>query len=184
MRRFSLSLALLAFFLNPGFACSPSNEPEFKYGEAEMKGAVEGTWMLTLRATDGTLSETTLQIAESGKAQALLSPTAPGGSYRTGLIRSAAACGTRTFVKSAGACIDMSEMPLDVVVAGGDPRFQAVSSSGNLRIASLIFSLGMLELKLGELSVWSTVAPDGTTSSPGGGSADVGTVVSMVRTAK
>ena len=183
MRRFALSLALLAFFLNPGFACSPS-EPEFTYGEAEMKGAVDGTWLLTLRATDGTLSEATLQIAESSKPQAMLSPAAPSGSYRTGVIRSAAACGTRTFVKSAGACIDMSEMPLDVVVAGGDPRFQAVSSSGALRITSLIFSQGTLDLKLGDFSAWFTVAPDGTTSSPSGGSIDGSTVVSMVRTAK
>ena len=184
MRRIAVSLALLAFFLNPGFACSPSDEPEFKYGEAEMKGAVEGTWLLTVRAPDGTLSETTLKIAESSKAQAMLSPTTPSGSYRTGVIRSAAACGTRTFVKSAGACVDMSEMPLDVVAAGGDPRFQAVSSSGDLSISSLIFSQGTLDLKLGDFSAWFTVAPDGTTSSPSGGSIDGTTVVSMVRTAK
>jgi hypothetical protein len=114
----------------------------------------------------------------------MLSPAAPSGSYRTGVIRSAAACGTRTFVKSAGACVDMSEMPLDVVVTGGDPRFQTVASSGNLQIASLIFSQGTLDLKLGDFSAWFTVAPDGTTSSPSGGSADGSTVVSLVRTAK
>jgi hypothetical protein len=183
MRRLALSLALLAFFLNPGFACSPSDEPEFKYGEAEMKAAVEGTWLLTLRATDGTLSETTLQIAESSKAQAFLSPTAPGGSHGTGLIRSAAACGTRTIVKSAGACIDMSQMPLDVAFVSGSPRFQGVPITGTLRVDSLIFTQGTLNLGLGDVSVWATIAPDGTTSVPSGGTIDA-TVVSLVRTAK
>ena len=182
MRRLTLSLALLAFFLNPGFACSPSDEPDFKYGEAEMKAAVEGTWLLTLRASDGTVSETTLQIAQSGTAQAMLSPRGSGSS-RTGLIRSAAACGTRTFVKSAGACIDMSELPLDIAFVSGDPRFQGTALTGSLRIMSLIFTEGTLDLGLGGMSVWASVAPDGTTRSPGGGAGDT-TVVSLVRTAK
>jgi hypothetical protein len=180
MRRLALSLALLAFFLNPGIACVSSDDPDFKYGEAEMKAAVEGTWVLTLRSTDGTLSETTLQIAETSKAQAMMSPPGPG-SHRTGVIRSAAACGTRTFVKSAGACIDMSEMPLDVTFVSGDPRFQGTALSGNLRITSLVFSQGTLNLGLGGVSVWASVAPDGTTSLPGGGTMDA-TVVSLDRT--
>jgi hypothetical protein len=181
MRRLALFLAVLGFFLNPGIACVSSDEPDFKYGEAEMKAAVEGTWLLTLRATDGALSETTLQIAESSKAQAMMSPTVPGRSYRTGVIRSAAACGTRTIVKSAGACIDASEMPLDIVVTGGDPRFQGVSSSGGLTIPSTYFTQGMLYLKLGDFSVMFNVAPSGATSLPSGGTLDTA-VVSLVRT--
>ena len=183
MRRLALFLAVLGFFLNPGFACSPSDEPEFKYGEVEMKAAVEGTWVLTLRATDGTVSETTLQIAEASKAQAMLSPTVPGGSYRGGMIRSAAACGTRTFVKSAGACMDMSEMPLDVAFVSGNPRFQGTALSGSLQISSLVFTQGTLNIGLGDVSVWATVAPDGNTSLASGGTIDA-TVVSLVRTAK
>jgi hypothetical protein len=181
MRRLALVLAVLGFFLNPGFACSPSDEPQFHYGEPEMKAAVEGTWLLTLRASDGTLSETTLQIAESSKAQAWLSPTAPGGSYGTGVIRAAAACGSRTFVKAAGACTDGSEMPLDIVVTGGDPRFQGVSSSGGLSVPSTYFTQGMLSLKLGDFSVMFNIAPSGATSLPSGGTMDTA-VVSLVRT--
>jgi hypothetical protein len=55
-------------------------------------------------------------------------------------------------------------MPLDVVVIGGAPRFQGVSSSGGLTIASLSFTQGSLYLKLGEVSVTFNVAPNGATS--------------------
>lgn len=183
MHRLALSLALLTFFLNPGFACTSSEDPEFKYGEAEMRAAVEGTWLLTLRASDGTLSETTLQIAESSKAQAFRTTT-PGGRYRTGVIRSAAACGSRTFVKSAGACTDLSEMPLEVAFVSGNPRFQNASLSGMLLIGSLTFVQGMINLGLGDVSVGATVAPDGTASPLGGTSSDGSTVVSLIRTAR
>jgi len=189
MQRLALSLALLAFFLNPGIACVSSDDPDFKYGEAEMKAAVEGTWLLTLRASDGTVSETTLQIAQSGTAQAMMSPSG-SGNHRTGVIRAAAACGSRTFVKSAGACMDDSMMPLDIAYVSGSPRFQTASLSGSLRVGGLIFTQGYLNLGLGDVTVGALVAPDGTTSSypattsPLGTGPDGSTVVSLVRTAK
>jgi hypothetical protein len=183
MRRFALALALLTFFLNPGIACVSSDEPDFKYGEAEMKAAVEGTWLLTLRGTDGTVSETTLQIVQSGTAQAMMSPSG-SGSHRTGVIRAAAACGSRTFVKSAGACMDMSDMPLDVAFVSGDPRFQGAALSGSLRISSLIFTRGQLSLELADERLGATIAPDGVISSPYSTGPDRSTVESLVRTAK
>jgi hypothetical protein len=120
----------------------------------------------------------------------LLSPAAPAGSYRTGVIRAAAACGTRTFVKSAAACIDTSEMPLDIAFVSGDPRFQGAAMTGALRIGGLTFGEGMLSLGLGDVTVSVLVTPEGTTgpypaaSSPLGTGADGSTVVSLVRTSK
>lgn len=183
MQRLALSLALLAFFLNPGIACVSSEEPDFKYGEAEMKAAVEGTWVLTLRASDGTLSETTLQIAQSGAAQAMMSPSG-SGSQRTGVIRSAAACGSRTFVKSAGACMDTSVMPLEVALVGSSPGFENALLTGKLYVDGLTFTHGRLSLELADALVGLTIAPDGTTSAPYGTGPDGSTVVSLVRTAK
>jgi len=66
MRRLALPLALLAFLLNPGIACGPSeSEPGWTYGEVEMRAAVEGQWQLGLRASDGTPSDLTVQVSES-----------------------------------------------------------------------------------------------------------------------
>jgi hypothetical protein len=183
MHRLALSLALLTFFLNPGVACTSSEEPTFTFGEAEMRAAVEGTWLLTLRSSDGSFSDTTLQIAESSKAQAFRTTT-PSGHYRTGVIRSASACGSRTFVKSAGACTDLSDMPLDVTFVSGNPRFQNALLSGRFLVGDLTFVRGMMNLGLGDVSLGATVAPDGTASPLGGASSDGSTVVSLMRTAR
>jgi hypothetical protein len=160
-----------------------SDDPDFKYGEAEMKAAVEGTWVLTLRSTDGTLSETTLQIAEGSEAQAMMSPPGPG-SHRTGVIRSAAACGSQTFVKSAGACMDTSVMPLEVALVGSSPRFENASLTGRLYVDGLTFTHGELNLELAGARLGVTIAPDGSASSPSGIGPDGSTVESLVRTAK
>jgi hypothetical protein len=191
MRSLVLSLAVVAFFLNPGVACtSGADEPEYKYGEAEMKSAVEGTWVLTL-GTEGSSAnqQITVEVVQSSKAQPDQMQVMRGA--RTGFIRSAAACGTRTFVASAQACIDSSQMPLDVIFVSGPDAYKGAATSGTLVVPSLVFSRGELNLDLGSVYVHAAIAPDGSVIGPvsagdrgNGGSAVAVSVVSLVRTEK
>ncbi len=71
----------------------------FQFGEPEMRAAVEGTWTLEVPQTGATPRALTFAIQRAGApARASLDP---------GWIRSAAACGNRTFIKSAEACLDV-----------------------------------------------------------------------------
>jgi hypothetical protein len=66
MRKLLWAVPIAAFFLNPGLACT--DEPEFQYGAAEMRAAVEGDWSFTIGpyqilsrvSADGTLADTRL----------------------------------------------------------------------------------------------------------------------------
>lgn len=185
MNRLAMSLAVLAFVFNPGFACTGEDEPAYQYGESEMKSAVEGTWVLSVRQPDGiAVEEITVAVVESSKAQP--SQSQSSARLHSGLIRSAAACGTRTFVASAQACIDSSEMPLDVTFVAGPDNYENAPMSGQLAVHSLIFSLGHLQLTLGGLSVNAEIGPDGSVLSANGrqGDGTVVTVVSLARSPK
>jgi hypothetical protein len=181
MHRIAFSLAVLAFLLNPGIACSPSDEDaQFEYGEAEMRAAVEGTWELGLLAGDGTRSTLSLRIVEATEKKdgsALLRPD-----KLRGLIRSAAACGSQSFVKPAGACISESTMPIEVAYLSGDQRFQNVAMSGLFIIPSEKLIPGRLELQLGDMRANATVTPQGIASDPFTSAPDGTTLVSLTRT--
>jgi hypothetical protein len=133
-----LAVGLGAVLLNPGFGCGP----DYQYGAEELRAAVEGTWQVAITAPDGTT--TRLQIALEQGAQTASSARRTGA-----LVREAAACGTRTLVKGAGACIDSTEMPLAGRVLSGDPGTGDWSVSGNLSVASLTFTTGSLSLAIG-----------------------------------
>jgi hypothetical protein len=183
MRRLAMSLALVAFLVNPWFACTGQDEPEFTYGEAEMKAAVEGTWVLTL-ASGGANQEITLQVSESNKA--LPDQMQAMQKSQRSFVRSAAACGNRTFVSSAHACADSSSMPLAVSMVSGPDTYKDAEMSGSLMVGSLNFTRGELGLTLGSLRVFASISPDSTvvgTPSAGDGATSM-TVVSLVRTTK
>src|SRR5262245_19841349 len=137
--RSALFFGVAAFLLNPAYACS-SAEPEYQYGEAELRAAVAGEWSLTVSRSSGTPLELTLHLEQSMQPTASLAP-APSDAP---LLRSAHACGTRTLLASAQACIDASEMPLAVSFVAGEPRFETASLAGNFRVDSLIFDVGIL----------------------------------------
>jgi hypothetical protein len=163
MHRIAFSLAVLTFLLNPGIACSPSDEEaHFQYGEVEMRAAVEGIWQIDLLASNGSQSSGTVQIVEATERKdgsAILQ----SGKQR-GLIRSAAACGGQSFIKSAGACTTASRMGLEVVYISGDQRFQNVRMSGDFIISSESLIPGRLELQLGDVRLNATVTPKGIAS--------------------
>ncbi len=187
MHRIAFSLAVLVFFLNPGLACSPSpSDKGFQYGAAEMKAAVEGTWEINLLASDGTQSSVTVQIAGPAQAEEQITETTEGSAMvrpaRRALIRSAAACGTRTFFQPAAACVDMTTMGLEVAYVSGDQRLQSVSMSGTFAVTSLVFHSGGLDLSLGNMRTTASVTPKGVASVISTYSPDGTTVTSFTRT--
>ena len=121
MRRILPTVALAVFLVNPGFACS--DEPAFTFGATEMRAAVAGDWSLTITPAGGSALEVTIHLDQAA-APATTAVRVPGAS----LVRAAHACGTRTLVKSADACIDRTEMPLAVDYVSGDASFASATS--------------------------------------------------------
>jgi hypothetical protein len=147
LRRLAWLVPVALFFLNPALACGGG--PDYDYGAAEMRAAVEGTWLLTLTPEGGTPSEVRLQIE-----QATAAPDAQAAqAARWGLLRQAHACGTRTLVKSAAACGDSTQMPLAVTVVDGDAVFTGAKTTGIFTVYGLTFVIGEVELTLGERRV-------------------------------
>ena len=164
MRKLIWIVPLAFFFLNPALACGPA-EPQFQYGAAEMRAAVEGDWSFTITPDGGTATQVTLHIDEAATAPDAGVARAPV----RGLLRAAYACGTRTLVKSAGACGDASQMPLALSFVSGDTSLGGGPLSGRLFVDGLIFttmSAGTLSLTIGPYDVESTIGPDGTLGDP------------------
>jgi hypothetical protein len=180
MRRLSWLLPVAFFFLNPGFACGPA-EPQYEYGAAEMRAAVEGNWSFTIMP-DGASGpiQVTVKLEQAATAPAP-QVRAPGRSF----VRAAYACGSRTLVKSAGACTDVSEMPLTVTFVAGDASFSTAALSGIFKVYSTQFTSPFetdLELTLGGYHIHAQVAPDGSFLAPGIGPGDsLGTLTIVTR---
>ena len=162
MRNLLWLVPVAAFFLNPTFACS--DEPQFQYGAAEMRAAVEGDWSLTITPAGATAMQVTVHVEQSPTAPTATAERQPSRA----LVRAAQACGTRTLVKSAGACTSQSEMPVTVTYVAGDATFATAMMSGEFLVSSLVFSAGDplsagdLFLTLGSYKVIVHVHADGT----------------------
>lgn len=167
MRRFLWAIPVAFFFLNPSFACGPP-EPQFQYGATEMRAAVEADWSLTIAPQDGgPLQHVIVRVAQSSDATTV-NEQARGFS----LVRPAYACGNRTLIKSADACLDLSTMPLSLTLVSGDPAFSNGKLSGSFVVYGLTFQYGTLELNVGPYQIVGQVYEDGTISDahvgPGG----------------
>lgn len=107
-----LILAIVAgvavFLVTPYFVWQAFEE-HYDFGAVDMAKAVEGTWQVELHPRTGEARTLTLTIAQAN------APKRVGGDG--GWIRSAAACGHRTLIKSAEACITITSMPLEVTAA-------------------------------------------------------------------
>jgi hypothetical protein len=157
MRRLLWLAPIAMFFLNPNVACV--DEPEFQYGAEEMRAAVEGDWSFTITPTGGTATELTVHIEQG---------TAPATAQSSGsaFVRAAHACGDRTLVKSAAACIDLTKMPLAVTYVSGDAAFASARLAGNFTVYGLTFGVGDLALDLGSYIFRAGVSADGTVTVP------------------
>ena len=137
-------LAVAALVLNPFYACSLG--PSFSYSAAEMTAAVEGTWVLTV---DG--RSYIFHIEQASAAQQHSSAS---------LVPSAHACGDRTLVKSASACIDTSTMPVVVTLSG-------TSTDGIFQVDGTRFEKGRLVIEVADYQLEATVLPDGSATVSG-----------------
>lgn len=168
MRRLILSLAVLAFFVNPGIACTSPDDGAFQFGEPEMRAAVEGQWRIDWSVAGGAATSVTVQVSQAGaqgdSGTAALSPAAGRG----GFIRAVAACDSRSFVKSASACMDSTQMPLQVAYVSGDSAYQAIPLGGTFSVYGLSFSTGHLQLVFHKTSVTLGVRPDGSVATANG----------------
>ncbi len=160
MRNLWWLVPLAVFFLNPSFACS--DEPQFQYGAAEMLAVVAGDWSLTITPDGVTTTQVTVHVDQAGTANDAGIARATG----RGLVRAAYACGTRTLVKSAGACIDATQMPLVVTYVSGDTAFSTVAMSGSFLVPSLLFTGGDLTLTIGPYEILTQVNADGSLVNP------------------
>jgi hypothetical protein len=138
-RAIALGLGLVVLVVSP--LVYFSLPPSFDYGDAELRAAVEGTWQL-----EGP-RPLTLTIRQA--------KAATHSSAERGLVKSAAACGHRTLVRSAEACMDLSEMPLEVATSAGP-------ASGTFTVVSTEFSSGQLTLKIPGGYLSAMVDPDGS----------------------
>jgi hypothetical protein len=117
---------------------------DYSYSETDMRRAVEGAWTLTpahgapihFTATERSMHAT-----------------------REGLIRSAGACGERSFVHTAGACMDFST--LDLAIASTDIKVEQAT----FQVFGLDFAKGELELRGGkQLQLRARITPAGIVS--------------------
>lgn len=148
----AVTLGLAALVLNPWFGVTSG----YDYGAPEMRAAIEGTWRLTLTPNDGPRREITFRIAQGA------GPKEPHASSHA-LVRSAAACGHRSLVKNAEACMDLSEMPLEITVLDGGTPVRAAGAA-RFEVPGTTFTNGWLEAQIADVYVSGRVAPNGETS--------------------
>jgi hypothetical protein len=119
---------------------------DYSYSETDMRHAVEGAWTLT---------------PEHGAPIHFTATERSMHAAREGLIRSAGACGERSFVHTAGACMDFST--LDLAIASTDVSVEQAT----FRVFGLDFKNGELKLDGGaHFRLSAEVAPDGRVSEP------------------
>ena len=157
MRNLLWLFPVAVFFLNPNLGCVGPDEPQFQYGAAEMEAAIAGNWTFTITPNGAAASAVTLHLDE---ADSVPGPTAQASGRS--LIRAAHACGSRTLVKSAGACSDTSEMPLAVTFVSGDPSLMNALLSGTFIAFGTTFQGGSLEVTVGPYQIEAGLVPDGT----------------------
>ncbi len=137
--------------LNPWFGVTAD---VFQFEAPEVLAAVEGTWQLGIAASDGSPRTIRFTLAQDR-------PVTPPHAAR-GLVRSAAACGRRTLVKSASACIDITEVPLEVVwLAEAGPARQ---DPATFFVEGKRFHGGHFTATIGDLALSAEITPDGKAS--------------------
>jgi hypothetical protein len=145
----AVTLGIAALILNPWFGVTSG----FDYGAPEMRTAIEGTWRLTLTPNGEPRREITFRIAQGAAAS---QPHATSHA----LVRAAAACGRRSLVRTAGACRDTSEMPLEItVLAAGTAAGNG--AGGVFRVMGTRFVTGHLDAQVTDVIISARVTPTG-----------------------
>jgi hypothetical protein len=165
MRRALWAIPIAVFFLNPSFACGPSDDaPQFHFDATEMRAAVEANWSFTIMP-EGAAGPIQVTVKVE---QAATAPAAQARAPRRSLVRAAHACGTRTLVKGAAACVDVSAMPLTVTFVSGDASFASAPLSGLFQIMGAEFNVQstLFQLVLGDYHIEAQLEPNGELVNP------------------
>jgi hypothetical protein len=147
----TLALGLAALVLNPMSACFG---PSFDFDAKEMRGSIEGTWQLTVPAR-GAAPAREIRFAVAQGKEAARTHAMNGG-----LVSAAAACGNRSLVKNAEACMDVSHMPLAITLIAG----ASGTIPGELTVYGTSFSQGELETRIDGELLHAQISPAGTAS--------------------
>ena len=135
-RRYLIRNLIFVFFFlaNPAYflACEEDDD-HFTFGEEEMVALLD-----TVNGAAWEIDEYKIVFSLSQEGEAL----ARNRMSRPELTATAQACGTRTFVKSAEACIDLSEMP----VVGETSVYRAVEN-GDWQLIDTIPTEGYLDVE-------------------------------------
>ncbi|MDX2020960.1 MAG: hypothetical protein SF187_12030 [Deltaproteobacteria bacterium] len=157
-RRLSVLSALVAFFLNPGFGCGQSDD--FEFHEEEMRAAALGKWRVTNDSIDVSIE----LFASRGSASA---------SRRLGLVRSAHACGSREFLRSADACLERSVLTFDVrTIDGSTLNGMKAQGTGEFEIYGRSLTPGRISLSFSngvEMSIYMVEKSGGSFTGTMGG---------------
>jgi len=159
IRRLLWLLPIGFFFLNPSFACT--SDPDYQFGAAEMRAAVEGDWGFTITPAGGSPAQVRVRIAQSTQA-----PGASASTHPSGPVRAAFACGSRTLIAGAGACTEVTDMPLALSFVDGDATLAGAPLSGMFMAYGLVFSRGSLQLTIGPYQILADVLSDGSLIDP------------------
>lgn len=136
-----------ALVLNPLWAC---RGPEYSYSVKDVRGALAGTWTVTVKGQTSTfrinLGSTTHQSAS-----------------RSSLVAPASACSHRTLVSSAEACMDVTEVRLELVAIDGQ-----LPTEGWFDIFGLSFDEARMRLRVGDTDIEARVTKTGDVVNVGG----------------
>ena len=167
MRRMRIvlwSLGAAAFLLNPAFACGGDSNDTYQYGAIEMRAAVEGTWSFSIAFDDGQQGTLTVKVAQADAVASAVSRETreASPSRRTGIVRSAEACGSRTLVKTAAACVSTTQMPLTVTFVAGDEIYRTATLVGSFNVLGTLFQQGEVVIAIGGSTyLGGTISPTG-----------------------
>lgn len=142
------AVAVAVFLVTPYYFFQRFTSHQF--GEAEMRRAVEGTWTVELTPSEGERRSIMLVIEQARSAER--------AERERGWIRSAAACGRRSFIRDAEACADLSMMPLTLTALGDD---RPALLRGQLVVLGKVFDRGMLELEIDGRSLQAQISKAG-----------------------
>lgn len=169
--------AALAAIVNPGFACSSAEEaegPDWQYTEAEMRNAVAGTYV---GHVVGTEEPVTLILDEAVKEPQPEVPNSGETLSPVSLPRSSLLCGSRSFIRPAGACISATTMALQATLQSESPLLAGQLTEGSFTVWSTTLSSGHVSLVSSNYALtatyWDGVLADWTVSAVGGSSAGV-----------
>jgi hypothetical protein len=131
----SVALSLAALILNPMVACqdtSNGSDEQYNFGESEMRQTVVGTYTGTVQSTGETVIVTVTQASNTGNStpQSVRSPQ----------------CGTRSFVKTASACMSSTTMTLTAHLSSTNPSLGELDLTGKFDVYGSELSNGTLML--------------------------------------